>query len=122
MSADILHFVPVSDAPNRIRELRMAAKLSQQKVADRINVSKMTISALERGEMKLDLDYMERIARALGVEPTDLLPRRLNPDSLSAQERAWLHRYQTASPEQREQLERVSEVIAPYRAQPRDVA
>lgn len=112
----------MSDAPNRIRELRMAAGLSQQKLGDRINVSKVTISDLERGNMKLDLDYMERISSALGVAPVDLMPRRLNPGGLSVKEREWLGRYQQASEEQREQLERVSDVIAPFRAQSRDVA
>lgn len=63
VSAKVLQFVSVTDAPNRIRELRMAAKLSQQRVADAIGMSKMTISDLERGTINLSLAYMERIAR-----------------------------------------------------------
>ena len=66
MSAEILHFFGVLDAPNRIRELRLAAGLSQQALGDRVGVSKVTVSDLERGNMKLDTEYMRRFALALG--------------------------------------------------------
>ena len=115
MSADILHFVSVQNAPNRIRELRMAAHLSQQAVADRVGVAKMTISALETGKMQLTLEYMRRVAAALGVATTDLMPFDDNPDALSIEERRLIDALRAASPEQREQLHRVAEVIAPAR-------
>ena len=97
-------------------------KLSQQRIADAIGVSKVTISDLERGEMQLTLDYMRRIAEVLGVTPTDLMPRSLNPDALSAEERALIDHLRTASDEQREQLLRVADVIVPFRGAPREAA
>ena len=117
MSADILHFVPVTEAPNRIRELRMQAELSQELLGEAIGVSKVTISELERGKMALTLDYMQRIAEALEVYPSDLLPHSDSPEPLSVAERALIEQLRAASPEQREQLHRVADVIAPYRVE-----
>lgn len=117
MSADILQFVRMSDAPNRIRELRMAVKMSQQSLGDRIGVSKMTISDLERGNIKLDLDYMVRIADVLRVEVVDLLPKQLNPDAMSQDERSYLDKYRRATDEQKDQLQRVSDALVPFAAE-----
>jgi transcriptional regulator with XRE-family HTH domain len=122
MSANILHFVAMDSAPNRIRELRMAAKLSQQRLADAVGVSKVTISDLERGAMQLTHDYMKRLAYVLSVEAADLLPVRDNAWALDADERALIARYRMASDEQRDQVQRLADVIIPYRATDRDAA
>lgn len=115
MSAEIYHFVPVSEAPNRIRELRMQTqpKLSQETLGKMIGVSKVTISDLERGSMALTVDYMRRIAEALQVTPADLLNEKDNPGALSLAERQLIDRLRGATPEQRDQINRVADVIAP---------
>src|SRR5262245_22815281 len=59
---------------NRIRELRQRASLSMQALADRAGTSAPQINKLEKGERRLTLDWMVRIGRALGVDPTELLP------------------------------------------------
>lgn len=115
MSADILQFVRVSDAPNRIRELRMEAGLSQQVLGERIGVSKVTISDLERGGMKLDTEYMRRIAKALDVALTDLLRTEDNPAALSIEERQFIDRLRAATDEQRQQLKGVADVLLPFK-------
>ncbi|WP_158217685.1 helix-turn-helix domain-containing protein [Sphingomonas sp. KC8] len=112
----------MSDAPNRIRELRLAANLSQQKVGDAIGVSKVTISELELGKMSLTVDYMRRIAPVLGVTPAELLLASDNPHLAQADERDLLERYRAADDAQREQIQRVTEALMPYRADPRRVA
>lgn len=117
MSADILQFVRVTEAPNRIRELRVQADLSQQALGERIGVSKVTISDLERGEMALTLDYMQRIAEALGVFASDLLPQKDSPDALTLDERQLLAKLRTATAEQRDQIHKMADVIVPYRPQ-----
>lgn len=109
-------------APNRIRELRMLAGLSQQTVADRVGVSKVTISDLERGNMRLDVEYMKRIAAALNVTPADLLPLEANPWALSDDERAIIERYRNGNEEQRQQVQRMADVIIPWKPQSRDAA
>lgn len=115
MSAEILQFVRVDDAPNRLRELRMAAKLSQQALGDAIGVSKVTISDLERGNLRLDTGYMRRIAPILGVLPADLLSLEDNPWALSAEERELIHRMRAADDAQREQLHKVADVLVPFK-------
>lgn len=115
MSADILHFGAMDEAPNRIRELRLAAGLSQQALGDAIHVSKMTISDLERGRMVLTVDYMRRIARALGVATVDILAQEDHPDALTADERQLIEQYRAASEEQRDQLQKVADVLTPFR-------
>lgn len=115
MSADILHFGAMDEAPNRIRELRLAAGLSQQALGDAIHVSKMTISDLERGRMVLTVDYMRRIARALGVATVDILAQEDHPDALTADERQLIEQYRAASEEQRDQLQKVADVLTQFR-------
>jgi len=115
VSANVLLFRPMSDDPNRIRELRTAAGMSQQELGNRAGCSKMTISDLERGNMELTLTYMKRIAPALGVAVADLLPRAFNDLALSADERKYLERYRNADEQQRETLTRVTEAVAPLK-------
>lgn len=109
---------------NRIRELRLARSWSQQRLADLIHVSKVTISDLERGKMALTVDYMRRIADALSssgdpVAPADLLTTEDNPYlPRSDQERALLDHYRSADDVQREIIDRVAEPAAKYRSPP----
>jgi len=116
MSADVFHFVAMDQAPNRIRELRMVMKpkWSQQRLAEAIGVSKVTISDLEIGKMQLTQDYMRRIALALRVAPADLLPPEENPAALSHEERRLINQLRAANEDQREQVHKVADVIAPY--------
>ena len=64
--------------------------------------------------MRLDTDYMRRIARALSVQSADLLPRTDNPLALSAEERRLIEQLRAASDEQRDQVHRVADVLVPY--------
>lgn len=111
MSAEILPFLPMFDDPNRIRELRLAKDWSQQALAELVGVSKVTISDLERGKMQLTLDYMKRIAKALGVTPGELLSQDDNPLLPTGNERELVERYRDATPEARENIDRVTEAL-----------
>lgn len=129
VSAEVLHFFPMIDDPNRIRELRLARDWSQQTLADLVGVSKVTISDLERGKMALTVDYMRRIAAALSttgahVAAADLLTPEDNPyGPRSDRERQVFENYRAADELQREMIERVAEPAAGYRDTPqKDVA
>jgi transcriptional regulator with XRE-family HTH domain len=110
MSAGIEHF-DLGSAPNRIRELREAAALTQKQLAERIGVSKVTISDLERAAMRLDVNYMRRLAPALGVRPADLLPAADNPESLSAFERKLIAHLRAVSADERAAIGAVMEIL-----------
>jgi len=59
----------------RIREVRRARKLTLQEVADRCDppTTPQTIGRLETGTRTVSVDWLNRIAGALGVEAADLV-------------------------------------------------
>ena len=58
----------------RLREVRNERGLSQRELAELAGVRQATISLMETvGVRRLDLDVLERLARALDVPPLDLL-------------------------------------------------
>lgn len=65
---------------NRIRELREARGWSLDDLAREIKratgyeTGRQQISKLELGKLRLKTDWMDRIAKAMGVEPWQLLP------------------------------------------------
>lgn len=59
---------------NRIGILRRAKGMSQTELADAIGTTRVQIHRLEHGARRLSLDWMERVARALNVKISDLLP------------------------------------------------
>lgn len=58
---------------NRIRELRKEKRLSTYDLANMVGTTQPTIHRLETGKRKLTVDWMRRIADALGVAPEDLI-------------------------------------------------
>jgi transcriptional regulator with XRE-family HTH domain len=58
---------------NVVQRLRRAAGLSQEVFADRAQMHRTYIGAVERGEKNLSLTNHERIARTLGLRPSQLL-------------------------------------------------
>ena len=59
---------------NRIKELRTASKMSQQRLATLAKTTPQQIGHLERSERNLTQEWMERISSALGVSSAELLP------------------------------------------------
>lgn len=59
--------------PNRLTELRNAAGLSIDEVAEKTGLSTSYVSRLERGERNLSVKTMAAFAQALGVTPAELL-------------------------------------------------
>jgi transcriptional regulator with XRE-family HTH domain len=58
-----------------LRAARLAKKISQEDLAERAELDRTYVSALERRLYSASLDTIERIAGALGVEPSSLLER-----------------------------------------------
>ena len=64
---------------NRIREWRTRKGWSMQQLADSCSTSRAQIDKLERGERRLTVDWMVRLAKPLGCRPAELLPVSMVP-------------------------------------------
>ncbi len=58
---------------NRIREFRTARDWSLQQLAEASGTSKSQIDKLEKGERRLTVDWMVRLAKPLACDPRDLM-------------------------------------------------
>jgi transcriptional regulator with XRE-family HTH domain len=56
-----------------VRRLRAKKKLSQKALADKVGISVSYVSMLERGQRSPPLETIEKMAKALGVPPAQLL-------------------------------------------------
>jgi transcriptional regulator with XRE-family HTH domain len=56
-----------------VRRLRSKKNLSQKALADKVGISVSYVSMLERGQRSPPLETVERMAKALGVTPSNLL-------------------------------------------------
>ena len=65
---------------NCIKEIRKRKGITQVELAKRLGISQGAIQKLETGERGLDLDWMEKIAKALEVKPWELLPKDMQPN------------------------------------------
>jgi transcriptional regulator with XRE-family HTH domain len=58
---------------NRIRELRLDADLSQEKLSFACNLDRTYIGSVERGERNISVINLRKIAQALNIEVSILL-------------------------------------------------
>lgn len=56
-----------------LKELRQASGLSQEELAFKAGLHRTYISQLERGEKSPSLKTLQRLAKALGIKPSDIL-------------------------------------------------
>lgn len=87
--------------PHRVAELRRSAGLSLDALSDRLGCNRQTLHAVEIGRTQLTLEWMHRIARALGVAPAELLHDYDRPYTLTDDELALLEAVRALPPERR---------------------
>ncbi|HWE92896.1 MAG TPA: helix-turn-helix transcriptional regulator [Tepidisphaeraceae bacterium] len=63
----------------RLRVLRVAKEMSQEQLADAAGLHRTHVSLIERNHRSVRLESLERLANALGVEPSELLPTASKP-------------------------------------------
>lgn len=65
--------MPVITFGNRLKEARETVGLTQEELADRIGLSVSAVRKIERGERKLTIDWVNRLAQALGVDAVEIV-------------------------------------------------
>lgn len=68
-------------SPGTIRAIRVQKGMSLQTVAEKAGTTKSQIDKLEKGERRLTVDWLLRIAAALGVEASQMLDYAGTPSS-----------------------------------------
>lgn len=57
----------------RLKQARKHLKLSQESVAQQMNLSRPTISAIESGQRKLTADELDRFSKLYGISAEELM-------------------------------------------------
>lgn len=97
-------YILVMHPGNRIRELRKAAGLTQEQLAELTGYSQDRISNYENGRRPMRLAEMQVIARGLKCSAADLLDDKDNPDRLVDEERVLLDAFRKSPGEARQFL------------------
>lgn len=63
-----------------IRYARILSSISQEELANKMNINQSYISAIESGNKPISLNRLEKIAKILGVKPYILLKEDLEND------------------------------------------
>jgi transcriptional regulator with XRE-family HTH domain len=58
----------------KLREVRTAKEVSQEKLAERAGLHRTYVSSVERGKRNISLVNIEGLANALGVSMAELMP------------------------------------------------
>lgn len=61
---------------SRVRSLREEKKFTQEELAQRVDLSRTSITNIEKGRHRVLLHQIVEIAEALDAKPTDLMPKR----------------------------------------------
>lgn len=56
---------------NRVREVRMKLRLSQEKLAEKADVHRTYIGMIERAEKNITLENIKKVVDALGLKLSD---------------------------------------------------
>lgn len=96
-----LRFQKAARRRHFIKEWRLYRGLTQDQLADRLEISKATLSRIESAKQPYTQDTLEALADAMLCEPADLIMR--DPTAEGAIWSLW----ERASPGQRQQIESV---------------
>lgn len=94
----------------RIRKERQNLNLTQEQLAEKINVSSTYIGFIERGERSLTLGKLTLLANVLGVSVDYLLSDSV-PSSGSSREKQMLSLFSSASEEDQELILEIAKTI-----------
>jgi transcriptional regulator with XRE-family HTH domain len=58
---------------NKIKTIRQAKNLTQEQIADLLNMSHSGYSKIERGEIDLNMTRLEQIAKLFNMQPSEII-------------------------------------------------
>ena len=64
----------MASTKNKIKEIREQKELTQEEVAKKAGISTNYYSKIERGTVNTSIEKANKIAKALGVEVSDIFP------------------------------------------------
>jgi transcriptional regulator with XRE-family HTH domain len=70
----IMSQVFVKKFGDNVKKVREDQDMTQEELANKAGLHRTQISLIERGERAPRLDTIERLAKALGVQPSKLIP------------------------------------------------
>lgn len=108
------------EVAEKLRHYRESCALSQQQVADALNIDRTTYTKYETGKVDPNINALVKIARIFNIDPVELLPTESAADErvdrlrdatradspifqLSKDERGLIARYRTLSREEKKQ-------------------
>lgn len=97
----------------RIKEERMKLHITQEQLAEEVNLSTSYIGQIERGERKLTLDNLVNITNCLGVTVDYLLQESMDRDQLMYRE-IWTGLMSDASPKDQELVINLTKLLLNY--------
>lgn len=59
---------------NKIREIRLSKNISQESLANECEIDYSQVNRMELGKVNFSISYLYKIAKALEVNPKDILP------------------------------------------------
>ncbi len=74
--------MPYQELGKRVRQQRMLAQMTQEKLAEKAGISLSFLGHIERGTRKASLDTLVKLCNALKVSPRVLLQDSLQDDLL----------------------------------------
>ena len=75
------------NAGEKIKYYRTLCKMSQEELAEAVDLSMKHISTLEKGETMMGIDTLERFCAFFGVTPNDLLTEPVPEDGMAKKRR-----------------------------------
>lgn len=99
MQADILQTIDPRDLGRRIQEARKTRGLTQGQVAEQLDMARTTVTAIEKGERRIQPEELIRLAPLLGRSIGEFFRRGTPPESFAVQFRATLSPGKEIAPE-----------------------
>ena len=96
---------------DRMYDYRTEMNMTQEELADELDLDNSYISLLERGARVPSLITLDRIAKVFGIKPADLLVDFPKGDKLSFKQRELLYMVQEGDPFQVDKIYRIMKIV-----------